>query len=111
MTNVTIHKRRSGKHIPQRTCVGCRQVLAKKELLRIVRSPDGVQVEQQERLAGRGAYLHTNRSCWQKALNASLSKALRTDFTEQDIDRLQAYMQALPESEPQDKNKIEQLNA
>jgi len=52
------------KHIPQRTCVGCREVLSKRQMLRIVRTTEGVQVDPSGKLAGRGAYLHDKRSCW-----------------------------------------------
>ena len=51
------------KHIPQRTCVGCREVLSKRQLLRIVRTAEGVRVDPTGKLAGRGAYLHDKRSC------------------------------------------------
>ncbi len=59
------------KHIPQRTCIGCREVEAKRELLRIVRTPEGrVVVDPTGKRAGRGAYLHRERECWETVLNA-----------------------------------------
>ncbi len=84
------------KHIPQRTCVGCRQVQSKRELVRIVRTPDGVLVEANERLAGRGAYLHALRSCWEKGIPAALSNALRTNLSSEDTKRLQSFQTTLP---------------
>ncbi len=59
------------KHVPQRTCIGCRQVEAKRELLRIVRTPDGhVIADPTGKKAGRGAYLHQERECWDAVLSA-----------------------------------------
>lgn len=83
------------KHIPQRTCVGCRQVLPKRSLVRIVRTPDGVRVDPTGKAPGRGAYLHDQRSCWSKGLHGSLAKALRTVLTPDDRDILAGYMEEL----------------
>ena len=85
------------KHIPQRTCVGCRTVLPKRQLTRIVRSPDGVQVDLTGKLTGRGAYLHDRRSCWERGLKGALAHALKTELTAEDRERLQAFMETLPE--------------
>jgi predicted RNA-binding protein YlxR (DUF448 family) len=60
-----------GKHIPQRTCIGCRTVEAKRELVRIVHTSDGhVVADPTGKRAGRGAYLHKERECWEAALGA-----------------------------------------
>lgn len=85
------------KHIPQRTCVGCRAVMPKRRLIRIVRSPDGVLVDSTGKLAGRGAYLHDRRSCWERGLKGALARALRTELAAEDRERLQAYLATLPE--------------
>ena len=85
------------KHIPQRTCIGCREVLPKRNLIRLVRTEEGVRIDLSGRLPGRGAYLHDQKSCWIKGLKGSLAKALRTTIQEQDLARLRAYMEDLPE--------------
>ncbi len=85
------------KHIPQRTCVGCREVLSKRELIRIVRTTDGVVIDKTGKLAGRGAYLHDKRSCWEKGLKGSIVRALRADLTEEDWRRLTTFMDTLPD--------------
>ena len=85
------------KHIPQRTCVGCRTVLPKRQLIRIVRSPDGVQVDPTGKLAGRGAYLHDRRSCWERGLKGALAHALKVELTAEDRKRLQVYLETLSE--------------
>jgi len=87
------------KHIPQRTCVGCRQVLPKRSLIRVVRSPQGVRVDPTGKAAGRGAYVHNQRSCWETALKGSLPHALKTELTEADRAALNEFMQSLSSSD------------
>jgi uncharacterized protein len=78
------------KHIPQRTCVVCRETSAKRTLTRIVRTADaGIQVDPTGKLNGRGAYLCSQLSCWQQATESDvLAKALRTTITDADRNRL-----------------------
>jgi uncharacterized protein len=87
------------KHIPQRTCVGCHQVLEKRSLIRIVRSPEGIVIDPTGKLAGRGAYLHNKRSCWMIGLKGQLAKALKTELNEEDRKLLTDYMAALTDDE------------
>lgn len=96
---MTAKKQHPRKHIPQRTCVGCREVLPKRALIRIVRRQDGVFVDPTGKMAGRGAYLHDKKSCWESALQTGrLAKALRVQLTQSDRERLQNFMLTLPES-------------
>jgi uncharacterized protein len=90
------------KHIPQRTCVGCRTVLSKRSLVRLVRRPEGVQLDLTGKLAGRGAYLHNRRSCWEKGLKGPLEHALKTTLTADDARRLRQFMLTLPEIDEED---------
>jgi uncharacterized protein len=85
------------KHIPQRTCVGCRQVLAKRALIRIVRTADGLRVDPTGKLAGRGAYLHNQRSCWQLGMKNGLSHALKVEISLEDRQTLTEYIKNLPD--------------
>lgn len=96
MAKKTIKK----KHVPQRTCVGCRKVLPKRSLIRIVRNPEGVQVDPTGKLAGRGAYLHNLRSCWEKGLKGALAQSLKTDLDEEERSRLAAFAETLDEEVP-----------
>jgi predicted RNA-binding protein YlxR (DUF448 family) len=91
--------RKTGKrrHIPQRTCVGCREVLPKRSMVRIVRSPHGVVIDPSGKLSGRGAYLHLQRSCWERGLKGTLAEALRTELTPEERERLMNYAVSLPE--------------
>lgn len=79
------------RHIPQRTCVGCREHSPKRDLLRLVRTPDGVFADPSGKMNGRGAYVHGNQECLQKALKGHLEKALRASFTEEDHQRLAEF--------------------
>ena len=88
------------KHIPHRTCIGCREVLPKRSLIRVVRASDAVRIDPSGKLAGRGAYLHDRKSCWEKALKGSLSVALKVELTSEDKEHLADFLQNLPEDEP-----------
>jgi len=66
-------------------------------LVRIVRSPEGVQVDETGKLAGRGAYLHDRRSCWERALKGALAHALKTNLQNEELERLQNFLETLPE--------------
>jgi len=74
-------------------------VLPKRTLLRLVRQPEGVQVDPTGKLAGRGAYLHNIRSCWEKGLKGPLAHALKMELAPGDLDRLRQFMQTLPEND------------
>jgi predicted RNA-binding protein YlxR (DUF448 family) len=88
------------KHLPQRTCVGCREVLPKRSLIRVVHSPQGVVIDPSGKLAGRGAYLHDRRSCWERGLRGALSGALKSEITAEEREILMAYAASLPDEEP-----------
>lgn len=87
------------KHIPQRTCVGCRQVLPKRSLIRVVKTSDGVKVDLGGRLSGRGAYLHNIRSCWERGLKGPLASALKTELSETDRQALVGFFATLSEGD------------
>lgn len=90
--------KRRRKHIPQRTCVGCREVDPKRTLTRIVNSPEGVIVDLSGKAHGRGAYLHDRRECWLRGINRALDHALKTSLTDQEKESLMKYMEAhIPE--------------
>ena len=83
------------KHKPQRMCVACRKSQDKRSLIRIVRAPDGVYVDETGKISGRGAYLHADPACWEVGMNKSLEKALKTSFTVEDRERLLSYLLTL----------------
>lgn len=87
---------RRRRHIPQRTCVGCRETLSKRTLTRVVRTPEGVRIDPTGKAPGRGAYLHNQRTCWEKALKGALAHALRTNISQEEEEALKVYMETLP---------------
>jgi predicted RNA-binding protein YlxR (DUF448 family) len=74
-------------------------VLPKRALLRLVRQPEGVRLDPTGKLAGRGAYLHNVRLCWEKGLKGPLAHALKVDLTPGDLELLSKFMQNLPEDD------------
>jgi predicted RNA-binding protein YlxR (DUF448 family) len=91
------------KHIPQRTCVGCRTTLAKRSLIRVVRTPEGVSPDPTGKRPGRGAYLHNQRSCWERGLRGALAHALKTELLPADREVLEAFAAALPQEPDADR--------
>jgi predicted RNA-binding protein YlxR (DUF448 family) len=77
------------KHVPLRTCVVCREKTGKRQLVRVVATADGVQVDPGGKMNGRGAYLCERETCWQRAIVSDvLAKALRVTLTPEDRERL-----------------------
>ncbi len=72
------------KHVPQRTCLGCRQVQSKRTMIRVVRTPEGqIVIDRTGKQNGRGAYLCPRQACWQAALKGDrLSQALQVEITD-----------------------------
>lgn len=66
------------KKIPMRMCVGCREMKPKKELIRIVRSAEGViKLDKTSKAPGRGAYLCTSIACLERVVKTrALERAL-----------------------------------
>jgi len=61
-----------------------------------VRTPDGVRIDPDGKMAGRGAYIHNAQKCWQLALEQRLARALKTQITTEDMAVLKLYSEALP---------------
>ncbi|MBR6376983.1 MAG: YlxR family protein [Oscillospiraceae bacterium] len=83
------------KRIPLRQCLGCREMKAKKELVRVVRSPGGtVSVDLRGKAPGRGAYVCPNPVCLKKALRSkALSRSLEVEIPPEIYDTLTAQME------------------
>ena len=79
--------------------MGCREVLPKRQMVRIVHTVDGVKIDPTGKLAGRGAYLHDLRSCWERGLKGALANALKAELNAEDRVRLENYMTTLPQAE------------
>jgi predicted RNA-binding protein YlxR (DUF448 family) len=76
--------------MPQRTCVACRQVKTKRELVRLVRTFQGaIEIDTTGKMDGRGAYLCPKRECLEKALaGKQLEHVLKSRLTADNRERL-----------------------
>jgi predicted RNA-binding protein YlxR (DUF448 family) len=92
-------RKSKSKCAPQRTCIACRQVKEKKTLIRLVRTENGVaEIDVFGKKRGRGAYLCSNRVCWELALKRNrLEYALRTKLNESNRRTLIEYSHNLLE--------------
>ncbi len=80
--------------LPQRTCVACRSVRLKRELVRIVRSPAGaLSVDPRGKAPGRGAYCDADAACLDRGLReGAIARALEVTIDEATAERLRAEM-------------------
>lgn len=78
-----------------RQCVGCRAQKPKRELVRVVRSPEGaLSVDTRGKKPGRGAYVCRDPECLKKAIRSkALSRALDTPVPEELFETLRAQME------------------
>jgi len=97
-TVAKVAKNPKPRHVPQRTCVACRRTAAKRELVRVVRTPTGaVEVDATGKKSGRGAYLCRAQECWQLALKKErLDYALKARLTAEEREALLEYIRFLP---------------
>jgi hypothetical protein len=89
-------KAQKQKHVPQRTCIACRETGGKRGLIRLVRTDDGVVVDPSGKMPGRGAYLHRSVECWRIALEGNrIQQALRTKLSAANRQALAEYADEL----------------
>ena len=83
------------KKIPMRQCVGCREMQPKKELIRVVKSPEGaISLDLRGKAPGRGAYLCPDPACLKRAMKAkALSRAFETEIPQEIYEDLLAKME------------------
>ena len=84
------------KTIPIRQCMGCREQKPKKELIRVVRSPQGeISLDFRGKSPGRGAYVCRDAACLKKAMKSrALERSLSAAIPPEVYDRLLAEMEA-----------------
>ena len=75
--------------------MACREVKPKRQLVRLVRVPEGrIEIDAEGTKAGRGAYLCPRPECWEKGLKGNrMEHVLRTSLSATDRDRLARYYQ------------------
>lgn len=86
------------KKIPMRQCLGCREHKPKKELIRVVRSPEGeVSLDFKGKLPGRGAYVCPQAACLSKARKSrALERAFDTALPPEVYEALEQQMEEVP---------------
>ncbi len=82
------------RSLPQRTCVACRTARAKRELVRVVRSPAGtLSVDLRGKAPGRGAYLDPDPACLDRGLReGAISRALEVTIDDDTAERLKVEL-------------------
>lgn len=93
MKTTVTGKTNTSKHLPLRTCIACRQIKEKRQLVRLVHDADGsIQIDTGGRKPGRGAYLCRMPECWDYALvGGRLEHTLRTSLTAENREQLAEY--------------------
>jgi predicted RNA-binding protein YlxR (DUF448 family) len=78
------------KKIPLRKCIGCGEMKAKKELIRVVKSPEGeISIDLTGKKSGRGAYICHSKECFSKARKSKrLEKSFSTQISEELYDQM-----------------------
>lgn len=89
------------KKIPQRRCVGCQGTFDKRDLMRVVRSPEGqISLDFTGKKSGRGAYLCFNEACFKKAKKSGiLARALECEISPEIYDALEHEIRAAQPAE------------
>ena len=84
------------KKIPMRQCLGCREHKPKKDLIRVVRSPEGtISLDFRGKASGRGAYVCPQADCLKKAIRArAIERALDCAIPQEVYEALQQQMEA-----------------
>ena len=83
------------KKIPMRQCLGCREMKPKKELIRVVRSPEGeISLDFKGKASGRGAYVCPDPKCLKKAIKArALERAFSAQIPPEIYERMESQME------------------
>lgn len=82
------------RKVPMRMCVGCREMTPKRELMRIVRSPEGaIAFDRAGKAPGRGAYVCRKAECLRKARKIrALERQLECRIDDAVFDQLEAEL-------------------
>ena len=88
----------ANKKIPMRQCVGCGEMKAKKELIRVIKTEEEVLLDTTGRKNGRGAYICANPECLKKARKSKgLERSLKASIPDEVYDNLEKEMSTLAE--------------
>ena len=88
----------ANKKIPMRQCVGCGEMKAKKELIRVIKMEEEVLLDTTGRKTGRGAYICANPECLKKARKSKgLERSLKASIPDEVYENLEKEMSTLAE--------------
>lgn len=89
------------KKIPMRQCVGCREMKPKKELVRVVKSPEGqISIDLKGKVPGRGAYVCHSSDCLRRAIKSNaLARGFDTTIPQEVYDLLMEQMEGSADAE------------
>lgn len=98
------------RKVPLRKCVACQQMMPKKELIRIVRTPDGaILIDLTGKKAGRGAYLCGKVSCFKLAKKSkALDRALKQPVGAEIYDQLEQDFIAVEDTFIASKDRVDE---
>ena len=84
------------KKIPMRQCLGCREMKPKRELIRVVRSPEGaISLDFKGKASGRGAYVCPDMACLKKAMKSkAIERAFESSIPQEIYTQLLEQMEA-----------------
>ena len=85
------------RKIPMRQCIGCREMKSKKEMLRVIKTPqDQVVLDTTGRQNGRGAYVCVSEECLEKAIACKgLERSLKFKIPQEVYEQLKEEMKAI----------------
>lgn len=85
------------RKVPMRKCIGCNEMKSKKELIRVIRTPEGeILLDATGKKNGRGAYVCPDRACLAKAIKSrGLERSFQTAIPKEIYDNLEKEMEAL----------------
>lgn len=85
------------KKIPMRQCLGCREMKPKRELIRVVKSPEGeIVLDSRGKAPGRGAYICPDAECMKKAVKGrAFERAFSSQIPQTVFDELLRQLEAM----------------
>ena len=92
---------KKSRKVPQRQCVGCGDMKNKKDLIRVIKTPeDQINVDTTGKQNGRGAYICNSIECFDKARkNKGLERSLKKEIPEEIYDKLTKELTAIDQQE------------
>ncbi len=89
------------RKIPQRQCIGCGETKNKKEMIRVIKTPeDEIVIDSTGKKNGRGAYLCNSMDCLKKAIKSrGLERSLKVNIPQEVYEELEKELMGLESRE------------